>query len=142
MQGGCESTPHRGRYFRSQSLKGSLLVLHIHRHEVTSRSADARRRFFPDGRRGFARGAQCCVSDSNSGSGWRSRTTASLSQICAIRSAKVAVMINWLVTVNEYGMSPIKFAARTNMNSVNTKVRFIHACADTDVASASKCGRG
>ena len=37
------------------------------------------------------------------------------------KSANEAVMINWLVTVNEYGISPIMLANRTNMNSVNTK---------------------
>ena len=30
-------------------------------------------------------------------------------------------MMSWLVTVNEYGISPIMLANRTNMNSVNTK---------------------
>ena len=30
-------------------------------------------------------------------------------------------MISWLVTVNEYGMSPIMLANSTNMNRVNTK---------------------
>ena len=30
-------------------------------------------------------------------------------------------MMNWLVTVKEYGMRPIMLANRTNMNSVNTK---------------------
>src|SRR5580700_11922216 len=35
-------------------------------------------------------------------------------------SAKVAVMMSWLVTVNENGMSPIMLANKTNMNSVNT----------------------
>ena len=28
--------------------------------------------------------------------------------------------IDWLVTVNEYGISPIMLANKTNMNSVNT----------------------
>ncbi len=37
------------------------------------------------------------------------------------RNGKVAVTISWLVTVKEYGMSPIILANRTNMNSVNTK---------------------
>ena len=36
-------------------------------------------------------------------------------------SASVAVTTNWLVTVKEYGMSPIRLANSTNMNSVNTK---------------------
>src|SRR5580704_17909332 len=35
-------------------------------------------------------------------------------------SASVAVTINWLVTVKEYGIRPIMLANRTNMNSVNT----------------------
>src|SRR5208282_4574629 len=37
------------------------------------------------------------------------------------KSASVAVMMSWLVTVNENGISPIMLANRTNMNSVNTK---------------------
>ena len=29
--------------------------------------------------------------------------------------------MSWLVTVKEYGISPIRLATSTNMNSVNTK---------------------
>ena len=36
-------------------------------------------------------------------------------------NASVAVTINWLVTVNEYGIKPIMLANSTNMKSVNTK---------------------
>src|ERR1700732_3205563 len=36
-------------------------------------------------------------------------------------SESATVTINWLVTVNEKGISPIMLANSTNMNSVNTK---------------------
>ena len=36
-------------------------------------------------------------------------------------SAIAAVMMMWLVTVNVYGMIPIMFAVRMNMNSENTR---------------------
>ena len=36
-------------------------------------------------------------------------------------NASDAVTTSWLVTVKEYGMSPIMLANSTNMKSVNTK---------------------
>ena len=36
VQSGCKSTQRRGRYLRSESLKRSLLVLHLHRRGMNS----------------------------------------------------------------------------------------------------------